>query len=121
MPACQVAVARDGQVVAFETFGAATNHTRFCIFSATKPIVAAALWLLIGDGSVDAAAPVRAYVPDLPAAFDPVTLEQVMLHTSGFPNAVMGDADGDDAARRHAQFAALDARIRARHAFRVRE
>ena len=30
-------MARDGELVAFETFGAATNATRYCIFSCTKP------------------------------------------------------------------------------------
>ena len=35
VPACQVAVGHRGEVVAFETFGAATKTTRFCIFSAT--------------------------------------------------------------------------------------
>ena len=50
VPACQIAVARDGEIVAFDTFGDATDTTRFCIFSATKPIVASAIWLLIADG-----------------------------------------------------------------------
>jgi CubicO group peptidase (beta-lactamase class C family) len=33
-----------------------------------------------------------------------ITVEQVMLHTSGFPNAPMSFLDGADAARRRAQF-----------------
>ncbi len=36
-PAVQLAVARDNEVVCFETFGAADDDTRFCVFSATKP------------------------------------------------------------------------------------
>lgn len=86
-PACQIAVARDGQLLEFATFGAATNESRFSVFSATKPVVASLLWLLIGDGLVDPAARVGAYVPEF--ADKPVSVEQVMLHTSGFPNAVL--------------------------------
>src|SRR6476659_31297 len=46
-PALQLAVARDGELVAFETFGAATNETRFCVFSTTKPVVASVVWQLL--------------------------------------------------------------------------
>src|SRR4051812_14009857 len=56
-PACQLAVARGGDLVAFETFGTADEHTRFSCFSATKPIVASLMWLLIADGAVDVARP----------------------------------------------------------------
>ena len=36
LPAVQVAVAKDGQLALFESFGSATNESLFCIFSATK-------------------------------------------------------------------------------------
>ena len=49
VPASQIAVAREGEIVAFETFGDAMPESRFPIYSATKPIVASAMWLLIGD------------------------------------------------------------------------
>ena len=51
LPSCQVALALDGELVAFETFGDATPDTRYAVFSATKALVAAAVWALIGDGS----------------------------------------------------------------------
>ena len=106
LPSCQLAVARDGALLAFETFGAATAATRYCIFSCTKPIVASAVWLLIGDGLVDVRRPVGAYVSELDRdAFAAVTVEQVMLHTGGFPNAQMPPLVGGDATRRRAQFA----------------
>jgi len=104
-PACQVAVARDGTVLASETFGAARPTTRFAAYSATKPIVASAVWLLIGDGRLDPARPVAELVPELATAMPTVTLEQVMLHTSGFPNAPMTAVEGADAERRRARFA----------------
>jgi len=105
-PACQLAVARGGELLAFETFGAATDENRFCVFSATKPIVASLVWLLIGDGSVDPARPVVELVPEFATnGKDVVTVEQVMLHTAGFPNAPLDVRVGADPARRRAAFA----------------
>ncbi|HEY1738901.1 MAG TPA: serine hydrolase domain-containing protein, partial [Acidimicrobiia bacterium] len=104
-PSCQLAVARDGDLIAFETFGAATNGNRFCCFSATKPIVASLMWLLIADGSVDVLRPVADYVDEFGAnGLDAVTVEQVMLHTAGFPNAVMNALEGADPERRRKRF-----------------
>jgi CubicO group peptidase (beta-lactamase class C family) len=104
-PACQVAVARDGELLAFETFGAATNDNRFTFFSATKPIVASVMWLLIADGLVDVQRPVAEYVDEFGAnGLDVVTVEQVMLHTAGFPNAPMHRVDGADPVRRRKRF-----------------
>ncbi len=106
-PACQVAVARDGEIVAFEAFGAADASSRFCVYSATKPIVASMMWLLIADGLVDVSARVADVVPEFAAnGKQDVTIEQVMLHTSGFPNAVMDPLDGADPGRRRARLAA---------------
>ena len=104
-PACQVAVAHDGEIVCFETFGAATNDTRFCVFSATKPIVASAVWILIGDGLLDPSRPVAHYIPEFATnGKEVVTVEQVMLHTSGFPNAPMDAVEGGDAVTRVKRF-----------------
>jgi CubicO group peptidase (beta-lactamase class C family) len=106
IPACQLAVAHNNEVVAFETFGAATNETRFCVFSATKPLVASAMWLLIGEGRVDVAKQVGEYVPEFSVgAKAHITVEQVMLHTSGFPNAPMPESQGVSQSLRRARFA----------------
>src|SRR5262245_41234773 len=106
LPSCQLAVARDNELLVFETFGAATDETQYCIFSCTKPIVASAVWQLIGDGLVDVTRPASAYVPELAANdLGAVTVEQVMLHTSGFPNASMPPLEGGDPVRRRARFA----------------
>jgi CubicO group peptidase (beta-lactamase class C family) len=105
LPACQLAVARDNEIVAFETFGDATNETRFAIFSATKPIVASAVWHLIADGSVDVSKRVVDYIPEFGThGKEVVTIEQVMLHTSGFPGEILL-APGADRAIRLAAFA----------------
>ena len=54
LPSCQVALAYEGELVAFETYGDATPDTRYAVFSATKAFVAGAMWALIGEGEVDA-------------------------------------------------------------------
>jgi CubicO group peptidase (beta-lactamase class C family) len=106
LPSCQLAVARDNELLVFETIGDATSDSQYCIFSCTKPIVASAVWLLIGDGSVDVTQPASAYVPELATTdLAAVTVEQVMLHTAGFPNAPMPALEGGDPARRRARFA----------------
>jgi CubicO group peptidase (beta-lactamase class C family) len=105
LPACQLAVARDDELLCFETFGDATNATRFQAFSATKPIVASAVWLLIGDGDLDITRSVADYVPEFATnGKHVVTVEQVLLHTGGFPNAPMDALEGADARRRRARF-----------------
>ncbi len=104
-PACQLAVARAGDIVCLETFGAATNDTRFCVFSATKPIVASAVWLLIGEGLLDPSRPVAHYIPEFASnGKETVTVEQVLLHTAGFPNAPMDPIEGGDAVTRVKRF-----------------
>lgn len=107
VPACQLAVGHGGDVVATATFGAATDRTRFCIFSATKPLVASVVWLLIGEGRLDPADAIGEHVPELAAAgLGAVTLEQVLLHTGGFPNAPMPEVEGADPERRRSLFTA---------------
>ena len=108
-PACQVAVAHDGELVCFETFGTATNETRFCVWSATKPIVASAVWILIGEGLLDPRRPVAHYVPEFATnGKEIVTVEQVLLHTSGFPNASMDAIEGGDSVTRVKRFTEWD-------------
>jgi len=91
LPACQVALAKDGELVAFEAYGDATTSTRFAVFSCTKAFVAGAMWILIGEGKVDVSKRVVDYLPEFGAnGKDQITVEQVMLHTSGFPHAPLG-------------------------------
>ena len=106
LPSAQVALARHGELVAFETFGDATNDTRYVVYSATKAFVAGAMWALIGDGLVDVSKLVVDYIPEFGShGKDVITVEQVMLHTSGFPHAPMSPFDGDTSAGRVGAFA----------------
>jgi CubicO group peptidase (beta-lactamase class C family) len=106
LPACQLAFARDGQLVAFEAFGEATTDTRFCVFSVTKPLVASVIWQLLGEGRLQTADPVSDHIPEFAKnGKEAVTVEQVLLHTSGFPNAPMRPDAGADPARRRERLA----------------
>lgn len=91
LPSCQLAVGYEGEIVESLTLGDADDDTRFCIFSSSKPLLAAAAWALMGDGLLDVAKPVVEWIPEFGSnGKAEVTLEQVMLHTSGFPSAPMG-------------------------------
>ena len=106
LPSCQLAVARHGRLAAFHTFGDASDQTRYVIFSCTKALVAAAAWLVIGEDRLDPAAKVADVIPEFATnGKDVVTIEQVMLHTSGFPYAPMAPALWNDRAARVARFA----------------
>jgi CubicO group peptidase (beta-lactamase class C family) len=91
LPSCQLALAQEGEVVVHETFGNATNESRYVMFSATKPVVAGAVWMLIQEGKLDVSRRVADYIPEFGTnGKEVITVEQVMLHTSGFPHAPLG-------------------------------
>ena len=105
LPACQFAVGLDNEIVAFESFGTAATTDRFCIFSATKPMVSLTVALLIDEGALALTDTIGDHVPELAAAgLGDITIEQLMLHTGGFPNAPMPGADGGDPVLRRAAF-----------------
>ncbi|MGH9166138.1 MAG: serine hydrolase domain-containing protein, partial [Acidimicrobiales bacterium] len=106
LASCQLAVGYAGELVAFEVFGDATTRTRYHAFSCTKPMVAAAAWVLMGEGSLDVSRPVADYLPAFGANGKvAVTVEQVMLHTSGFPDATLLPPAWDTRQGRQAAFA----------------
>jgi CubicO group peptidase (beta-lactamase class C family) len=106
LPSAQVALALDGELAVFETFGDATNETRYVVYSATKAFVAGAMWALIGDGLIDPASRVVALIPEFGShGKEVVTIEQVMLHTAGFPLAPMTPLQGDTSDGRCEAFA----------------
>ncbi|HWS44744.1 MAG TPA: serine hydrolase domain-containing protein [Acidimicrobiia bacterium] len=106
VPSCQIALARDGKLAVWRSFGDALPQSRYVIFSATKPVVAGAIWILIGDDQLDISRRVAEIVPEFASnGKDVVTIEQVLLHTSGFPHAPFDPLDWDDRERRLARFA----------------
>ena len=106
LPSCQIAVARHGQLGLFETLGEADGTARYTIFSCTKAIVAAAAWLLIGEGKLDPGMRAADLIPGFGSnGKDAITLEQLLTHTGGFPNAPLGPPEWSSKDARLARFA----------------
>ena len=104
VPSCQLAVARDGELVAWEAFGAAQG-SRYTIFSITKALVASAVWLLVSEEALTYDTPVRDIVPGFESnGKGDVTVDQLLLHTAGFPRAPMQPEEGADPERRLERF-----------------
>jgi CubicO group peptidase (beta-lactamase class C family) len=111
---CQLAVARHGRLAAFRTFGEvthegrpapATDDTLYVVFSCTKGIVSAAIWLLVQEGQLDPSERVADIVPEFGSnGKEVVTVEQVMTHTSGFPNAPYPAVEWADREKRLERF-----------------
>jgi CubicO group peptidase (beta-lactamase class C family) len=94
LPSIQIALARNGKLALFETFGAADNTTRYNIFSCIKPVVASAIWRLMGEGLLEVDRPVADYIASFAAnGKQAVTVEQVLCHTAGLPRAPMAAPD----------------------------
>lgn len=106
LPSAQVALAKNGKIIAFETYGEATNDNLYCIFSATKGITSAAAWLLIQDGKLDINKKVVDYVPEFGANDkQDILVEQLFTHTAGFPHAPFRPALWHDKAATLQRFA----------------
>ena len=96
LPSCQLALGFEGEIVMSTTIGDATPDTRYVAYSATKAFVAGAMWAVIGDGLIDPSGRVVDLIPEFGTnGKDVVTIEQVMLHTSGFPHAPMDFTSGN--------------------------
>lgn len=106
LPACSVALALEGEVLVHEVFGAANLDTRFTIYSATKPFVAALIRQLLGEGVLTPEQPVHDVIPEFGThGKDAITLDHVLQHTSGFPRAPLGADRWETHEGRRAAFA----------------
>lgn len=105
LPSAQIAVAREGRLGLLETFGEADNDTMYPVFSSTKAVTSAAAWLLIAERKLDTKERVATIVPEFATnGKDVVTVEQLFLHTAGFPSAPFRPLEWDDRDSRLARF-----------------
>jgi len=89
-----VLVARGTDVLLSKGYGAAnlewdipnTPSTKFRLGSITKQFTAASILLLEERGKLKLDDPIKAYLPDAPAAWDRITIFNLLTHTSGIPN-----------------------------------
>ncbi|TGE29000.1 serine hydrolase [Hymenobacter metallicola] len=99
IPGLQLAVVHHGKIVKLGHYGLAnlqdsvpvTGRTLFPINSITKAFTGVAIMQLVEAGKLDLAAPVSQYLQDLPAAWRPATIRQLLSHTSGLPEIMPND------------------------------
>ena len=106
LPGCVVEIGHHDEVLLRRAYGSRsilpavtpmTVDTVFDLASLTKPLATGtSIMLLVERGAVDLKAPASKYVPEL-AKLGPLTVEQLLLHTSGLPadTAVSDYALGD--------------------------
>jgi CubicO group peptidase (beta-lactamase class C family) len=90
-PGCAVGVVRDGQLAFAKGYGMAdlehdtpiTPSTRFYIASLSKQFTAMSIVLLAQEGRLSLDDWVRRWVPQVPSFGAPITLRQLLHHTSG--------------------------------------
>jgi len=116
--ATQVALARNGELLAFEAFGRARivgqggagrdadRDTLFAIYSVTKALTSAASWILLQEGKLRLDARVAEWIPEFAShGKHAVHVEHLLTHTAGFPNAQLPPSAWGDPAQRVAHFA----------------
>ncbi|HXN73743.1 MAG TPA: serine hydrolase [Candidatus Acidoferrales bacterium] len=89
-----VLVVRDKTVLFEKGYGSAdlewdipnSPSTKFRLGSITKQFTAASIMLLEERGKLKIEDPVKKYMPDAPAAWDKVTIYNLLTHTSGIPS-----------------------------------
>src|ERR1700733_88048 len=89
-----VLVARGGDVLFSKGYGFASlewdipnsPQTKFRLGSITQQFTAAAILLLEERGRLKVEDPVRKYLPDAPAAWEKITIFNLLTHTSGIPD-----------------------------------
>jgi CubicO group peptidase (beta-lactamase class C family) len=105
-PGAQIAVARDGKLALFRTFGdarldptraAAGDDSLWLLYSNTKVITACAVWILAEQGALRFSDRVAEHVPGFEAnAKGDITIIQLLSHQGGFPNADVPKAAWED-------------------------
>jgi CubicO group peptidase (beta-lactamase class C family) len=89
-----VLVARDGEILVSEGYGMAnhdwdianTAETKFRIGSITKQFTAMGILLLQEAGKLAVQDPICNYIENCPEAWADVTIEHLLVHTSGIPS-----------------------------------
>ena len=112
-PGCQIALARNGQLALYRTYGdarvdpeevAAVDDTLWLLFSNTKVLTTAAVWSLVEDGTLSFHDRVADHIPEFAAhGKDEITLFQLATHQAGFPSANVSRDSWADHARMRAE------------------
>jgi CubicO group peptidase (beta-lactamase class C family) len=105
-PGAQIAMARDGKLALFRTFGdarldparvPAREDSLWLLYSNTKVITASAIWVLAEQGALRFTDRVAEHVPGFEAnGKGDITIVQLLSHQSGFPSADVPKAAWED-------------------------
>lgn len=98
-PGLSIAVRKKGKTIYAKGFGQANQEanipmdtsTRLRTASVAKVITATALGVLASEGKLDFDAPIKDYVPYIPAAFAQLTTRQLAGHSSGLAHRPKGE------------------------------
>jgi CubicO group peptidase (beta-lactamase class C family) len=95
-PGAQIALARDGQLALYRSYGdakveggssPASDDTLFLLFSQTKVLTSAAVWTLVEEGRLSFMDRIADHLPEFAArGKGDITLHQVMTHQAGYPS-----------------------------------
>lgn len=96
IPGLQLAIVKNGQVIKTANYGWAnvqdsipvSDRTVFPINSITKAFAGVAIMQLVESGKLNLSSPLSALLTDVPESWKPVTVLQLLAHTSGIPNMV---------------------------------
>ncbi|CAN5605366.1 serine hydrolase domain-containing protein [soil metagenome] len=107
IPGLSLAVARDGKIILAKGYGMANlelsapanEKTAFAIYSITKLFTAVATMMLVEEGKISLEDPISKYLKDLPAAWNPVTVRQLLNHTSGIKSFQESSFDSNNPTR----------------------
>lgn len=96
IPGLQLAIVKNGKIIKTANYGLAnvqdsipvTNNSLFTINSITKAFTGVAIMQLVEAGKLKRSSPASDFLPDLPANWEPVTVLQLLSHTSGIPDIV---------------------------------
>ncbi len=91
VPGCALGIFRDGEAAYARGYGMAdlersvhiTPASVFEVGSTSKQFAASAIALLVRDGKISFTDDVRRFIPELPVYGAPITLNELMWHTSG--------------------------------------
>jgi CubicO group peptidase (beta-lactamase class C family) len=94
IPGCSIAIVKNGEIALVRGYGLAseelqapaTADTVYEIGSMTKQFTAAAIMMLAEQGKLALSDPLSKFLKDIPETWKPITLRQLLNHTSGIKN-----------------------------------
>ena len=112
-PGAQIALARNGQLALFRSYGdarteggrvPASGDTLFLLFSQTKVLTSSAVWALVEEGRLSFMDKISDHLPEFARRGKAdITLHQVMTHQGGFPSGDVTPATWTDHTRMRAE------------------